>query len=62
MPEFGLQLGRGEVPQGQQVHDPQPRRIREGRMLGDPRPKDSTGSVIIGSILTELISSVKLLA
>ncbi len=39
-PEFGLQLRRGKVSQGQQVHDAQPRGIGEGRVLGDPRPED----------------------
>ena len=38
-PQLCLQLRRGEVPQGQQVNDAQPRRIGEGRMLGYPRPK-----------------------
>ena len=38
-PQLRLQLRRGEVPQGQQVNDAQPRGIGEGRMPGYPRPK-----------------------
>ena len=38
-PQLCLQLRRGEVPQGQQINDAQPRRIGEGRVLGYPRPK-----------------------
>ena len=38
-PQLGLQFRGETVAQGQQVHDPQPRGIRKGRMPGDPRAK-----------------------
>ena len=38
-PQLCLQLRRGEVPEGQQVDDAQPRGIGEGRVLGYPRPE-----------------------
>ena len=38
-PQLGLQLRRGEVPEGQQINDAQPRRIAEGCVLGYPHPK-----------------------
>lgn len=36
-PELGLQLPRGSVAEGEQVHDPQPRRVRHRRI-----PRDAT--------------------
>jgi hypothetical protein len=37
--ELGLQLGRRKVPEGQEVHNAQTRRIGEGGMLGYPLAK-----------------------
>jgi len=38
-PQLGLQLRRGEVPQGQQIHDAQPCGISKGRVPGDAHPE-----------------------